>query len=261
MIKRFRRIRRKLISSGQLSKYLAYAIGEILLVIIGILLALQVNNWNIARKNNMVVQELSTDLLNELRGVKRLANNRLEGIEKQQKLTQYLINHEDFQMDSVLQLSSSSQIPIDPLNFLFTFRFHFNPRTDIYNSAINEGTLALIESKDISYKLNTAFTMSEKRVAEHVLAENKVNALINEHIAHEHQDLFISGTLQNSFGAWDEALTQSILSKISTDGKLRYLLSNKLQILQFKQGDLKYRIIPTIDAAITQLEASVAAAQ
>jgi hypothetical protein len=42
----FRRIREKLIASGSITKYLLYAIGEILLVVIGILIALQVNNWN-----------------------------------------------------------------------------------------------------------------------------------------------------------------------------------------------------------------------
>ena len=50
MLKFFRRIRRKLLNEGSLRKYLVYAIGEILLVMVGILLALQVNNWNEGRK-------------------------------------------------------------------------------------------------------------------------------------------------------------------------------------------------------------------
>lgn len=52
MIKFFRRIRQKLLSENRLSKYIFYAIGEIILVMIGILLALQVNNWNERRKNS-----------------------------------------------------------------------------------------------------------------------------------------------------------------------------------------------------------------
>jgi hypothetical protein len=47
MLKFFRRIRRKLLDEGSLRKYLVYAIGEITLVVIGILIALQINNWNI----------------------------------------------------------------------------------------------------------------------------------------------------------------------------------------------------------------------
>ena len=47
----FRNFRKSLLTSGQTQRYLLYAIGEILLVMIGILLALQVNNWNEDRKN------------------------------------------------------------------------------------------------------------------------------------------------------------------------------------------------------------------
>ena len=51
MIKFFRAIRQKLLSESKFNKYLVYAIGEIVLVMIGILLALQVNNWNERSKN------------------------------------------------------------------------------------------------------------------------------------------------------------------------------------------------------------------
>ena len=45
-MKIFRNLRHKLLHEGRFSKYLLYAIGEILLVMIGILLAFQVDNWN-----------------------------------------------------------------------------------------------------------------------------------------------------------------------------------------------------------------------
>ena len=50
MIKFFRNIRHRLLHENRLSKYLIYALGEILLVVIGILIALQINNWNEDRK-------------------------------------------------------------------------------------------------------------------------------------------------------------------------------------------------------------------
>jgi len=62
MIKFFRKIRRALIESGSMRKYLLYAIGEILLVMIGILLALQVNNWNEWRKDRITEKEILIDL-------------------------------------------------------------------------------------------------------------------------------------------------------------------------------------------------------
>jgi hypothetical protein len=45
VVKFFRRIRQKLVAENKFSRYLIYAIGEIILVVIGILIALQVNNW------------------------------------------------------------------------------------------------------------------------------------------------------------------------------------------------------------------------
>ncbi len=46
MIKFFRKIRRSLLTSGKIRSYILYAVGEIILVVIGILLALQISNWN-----------------------------------------------------------------------------------------------------------------------------------------------------------------------------------------------------------------------
>jgi len=50
MFKIFRKIRQKLLSDNKSIKYLLYAIGEILLVVIGILIALQINNSNDYKK-------------------------------------------------------------------------------------------------------------------------------------------------------------------------------------------------------------------
>ena len=62
MIKFFRKIRQKLLSENKFGKYLKYAIGEILLVMIGILLALQVNNWNEKRRNKINEQFILNSL-------------------------------------------------------------------------------------------------------------------------------------------------------------------------------------------------------
>lgn len=66
MIKFFRKIRQKLLSENKFIKYLLYAIGEIALVMIGILLALQVNNWNEYRKDRMVEKEILRNLVESL---------------------------------------------------------------------------------------------------------------------------------------------------------------------------------------------------
>lgn len=63
MIKFFRKIRHNLISEGKTGKYFKYAIGEIILVVFGILIALSINNWNEQRKTD----ELELKLLFELK--------------------------------------------------------------------------------------------------------------------------------------------------------------------------------------------------
>ena len=65
MITLFRKIRQSLVSENKFSKYLLYAIGEIVLVVIGILIALQINNANEQRKERSAEQVLLKQLLSE----------------------------------------------------------------------------------------------------------------------------------------------------------------------------------------------------
>ena len=59
MLRFFRQIRQRLLTDNKFSKYLLYAIGEIVLVVIGILIALQVNNWD---ENNREMASLASTL-------------------------------------------------------------------------------------------------------------------------------------------------------------------------------------------------------
>ena len=71
MIKFFRKIRRKIIAENKFNKYLIYAVGEIVLVVIGILIALQINNWNVKQNQQakikeyakLYIQDLEADIL------------------------------------------------------------------------------------------------------------------------------------------------------------------------------------------------------
>ena len=62
MIKFFRKIRQNLIMENKTSKYFKYAIGEIILVVIGILIALQINTWNQNRIDKNVEDEVIAHL-------------------------------------------------------------------------------------------------------------------------------------------------------------------------------------------------------
>jgi len=67
MIKFFRKIRYNLMEQNKTGKYLKYAFGEIFLVMVGILLAVQVNNWNIERADNDRETKYQTNIVLDLK--------------------------------------------------------------------------------------------------------------------------------------------------------------------------------------------------
>ena len=76
MIKFFRKIRQNLLSEGKTGKYFKYAIGEIILVVIGILIALQINNWNEQTKSRefeiFTLKEVKNNLKNDSVQIQRI---------------------------------------------------------------------------------------------------------------------------------------------------------------------------------------------
>ncbi len=62
----FNQIRKSLIKNGNVGNYLFYAIGEILIVIIGIFLAIQFNNWNENRKTDKAIENVFLEIQNNL---------------------------------------------------------------------------------------------------------------------------------------------------------------------------------------------------
>jgi len=89
MIKFFRKIRQNLLSEGKTGKYFKYAIGEILLVVIGILIALSINNWNDQRKQKLVETEQLESIKSEL----DLGLKNLDFILQNGALQMYLLTH------------------------------------------------------------------------------------------------------------------------------------------------------------------------
>lgn len=95
MLTFFRHLRKRLIESKAIKKYMLYAIGEILLVTVGILLALQINNWNQDRKEYEFESSLLTALRNTIIAEYALIEDVLSGNEQSKNACEILIQHFD----------------------------------------------------------------------------------------------------------------------------------------------------------------------
>lgn len=98
MIKFFRNIRKKLLAEGKTTNYLKYAIGEIFLVVIGILIALQINNWNETQTKKRVLNTQLTNLIDDLK-LDRISINNLDTIN----------NFRYYSMKYLLNMSAANQ--------------------------------------------------------------------------------------------------------------------------------------------------------
>jgi len=153
MIKFFRRIRQKLLYEGNLKRYIIYAIGEILLVMIGILLALQVNNWNENRKNRLTELNLLNGILENLKE----DNNNL--IQTTNRLNTTLQNIE--------RLFDRNPIPSDSLAQVATRASGFSqfiPITAAYDRGMNGGDFSLIRLDSIAKRIQRLYSFEYESI-------------------------------------------------------------------------------------------------
>ncbi|NNK79857.1 MAG: hypothetical protein HKO93_00035 [Flavobacteriales bacterium] len=146
MIKFFRKIRQRLLSESKFSKYLLYAIGEIALVMIGILLALQVNNWNELRKERGrevgFLHGLKTDLLADQRQLDYIIERRTEKVANAIALLKEVplrTHQEVFAADSMI-------------GRLFGW-VEFVPQRNTFDELVSSGNLSIISNDSIKNML------------------------------------------------------------------------------------------------------------
>ena len=145
MIKFFRKIRERLLAENKFSKYLIYAIGEIVLVVIGILIALSINNWNEERKNRILEQEILIQLKEEhetnLAQLEQKISMRNEIINASMDVLSY-IDNANSEIDKDTLISKIRLLGLDPT---------FDP---IQNDLINSGNIRLIKNKHLKKLLS-----------------------------------------------------------------------------------------------------------
>ena len=114
MIKFFRHIRQQLLTENKFSKYLLYAIGEIVLVVIGILIALQINNWNEESKRKLRITSYITSLQVDLRNDIELLTPEIKDLEfdwKKHKLYSSRLSSPNATFDTLIKIARYEFIP------------------------------------------------------------------------------------------------------------------------------------------------------
>ena len=146
MIKFFRKIRQNMIKENRVSKYLLYAIGEIILVVIGILIALQINNNNEANKTRAkelhYLKNIKTDLLLNIANINTFIDTRKSQIQSANTVLEYyegkpLNDLNDFSMSCVN---------------VYTWK-KFYQINNTFLELTNSGNLALISNDSIKNNL------------------------------------------------------------------------------------------------------------
>ena len=142
MLTFFRRIRKGLLEGGRTSKYLLYAIGEIALVVIGILIAIGLNNWRQEKQNDREVSLMLHNLKAEFLYNQSDLEAKLELVQNSVVSTKHLLS------------MMNTKIKVDPelVDSLLSRSFvygSFNPRKGATDVLINSGKLNLVKSNQL----------------------------------------------------------------------------------------------------------------
>jgi len=168
MIKFFRNIRRTHLMENKTSKYLKYAIGEIILVMVGILLALQVNNWNenriASKKERLFLKELHEEFKKNKIQLEEVVHMHEIGL----RVTNSLIALFPIDLKTVNYDSLQEYI------FNTGWRYTFNPSQGIINSLVSTGDFNLISNDSLRKLIISWKDVLEDYQEEEIVAFNYV---------------------------------------------------------------------------------------
>ncbi|MBK8548404.1 MAG: hypothetical protein IPL63_13850 [Saprospiraceae bacterium] len=142
MIKFFRTLRQQLLSDSKFSKYLVYALGEIILVVIGILIALQINNWNESQKSKQQEQIILNNILKDLES-DRIGLNKI--VEVRTSMANSAKTMESY-FDGA-RMEKLSDFYFHFVNVLY-WQFH-HPRNTTFEELVNSGNMSIIRNAKI----------------------------------------------------------------------------------------------------------------
>ena len=142
MLRFFSRIRKELLSDHKMSKYLLYALGEIVLVVIGILIALQINTWNENQKNReqelVILENILQDLKTDREGLLQIIERRKSKAASADVMVGYYDG------------APIAQLPDYYWHWLNVLLWEtHSPRDIAFKELVNAGNLSLIRNKAI----------------------------------------------------------------------------------------------------------------
>ena len=146
MIPFFRKIRKQHADENQFLKYSRYAIGEIVLVVIGILIALQINNWNEAQKEIKKEQQILLNLREEFQ-------QNINELQFDHKINEGCLNA----VVALLNFDESKDFETRTVDSLIGQMLNyatFDARLGVMNDIISSGNLELIRDSKLKYALN-----------------------------------------------------------------------------------------------------------
>lgn len=159
MIKLFRNIRKKLLAEGKTSNYLKYAIGEIILVVIGILIALQVNNWNQETKD----YRLGEDYLLRIHRDIVQDTTKFRGI-----ITSNNVLREDIKsaLDTLYQgIDNIEQVKYIGAIYDQALDQVFSPNDNTYRGMVSSGALGLIQNLGLKEEIIDLYSEYDQKKA------------------------------------------------------------------------------------------------
>ncbi|MCB0647861.1 MAG: hypothetical protein KDC49_14430 [Saprospiraceae bacterium] len=157
MVKIYRNIRQKLLSESKTGKYIKYAVGEIVLVVIGILIALQVNNWNEGRKSKLqqtvFLKNIRQDLMNDLVQLDKIIDYQTKKLQVVTALSEELTHEKDF--NKIENLFTTIQN---------TTNATFFANTGAYTTSGTSGVLDNLQPDSLKIAITTLYERYYKRL-------------------------------------------------------------------------------------------------
>lgn len=220
----FNRIRRQLAKDNKFFQYSRYAIGEVLLVVIGILIALQVDSWNEERKQRLEEQVLLRQLIDDYTANLEQLDNKIATrkllISSCKDLLEYFDNPSAANRDSVLSKFGN-------LGMTLTF-------DPIDNDLVASGRINIIKSQ----KLKTLLT----KWSTDVIQVQEVEAIY----VNAHQYVYVPAMIKIGIGrGMDKALSEKI-------GVLSNFLLNSQEYTRYDYGES--RLEPSLESILNNVE-------